>query len=145
MRKASIKGYTLIEGMVVIFILALLIVLSWPSLAKVRSHYELEMAVWEIHSKLNHLKYLALKDSQPYRLKIISPAYFVEKYEPSSAQWKRIEKRLLTNVYLEANNSPIFYPEGTVSNLASIIITNASGKYRITLAISGRIKVIRLS
>lgn len=145
MRKAIIEGYTLIETMLIIFIIATLLILCWPILGRLRSHYELETAVWEIHSKMNYLKYLALKDSQPYRLKIISPAYLVEKFDSLSSEWKLIEKKIFNHVYLEANNSPTFYPEGTVSNLTSITIANTSGKYRITLAISGRIKVIRLS
>lgn len=47
---------------------------------------------------------------------------------------------ILEGVNVEANNSPLFHPEGTVSNLASIYVFNSWGKYRITIAITGRIK-----
>ncbi|MCX7973634.1 MAG: hypothetical protein N3B16_03945 [Candidatus Aminicenantes bacterium] len=129
----------------VLSIFVVLFILSWPFLDRVRGRYDLEMAVWEIHSKMNHLKYLAIKDSVPYRLRIINPSYSVEKYEPLSSQWKKVEHKVFPHLNLEASNSPIFYPEGTVSNLASITISNAFGKYRLTLAISGRIKIIRLT
>ena len=53
-------------------------------------------------------------------------------------------KKTLDGVNITATNSPIFHPLGTVSNLTSVYISNTSGKYRISLAISGRIKIIPL-
>ena len=34
-------------------------------------------------------------------------------------------------------------PQGTVSDLASITVANARGSYRITVAITGRIRTVR--
>jgi len=45
-------------------------------------------------------------------------------------------------VTLKANNTPVFYPEGTVSNLATILVSNDRGGYRITLAMTGRVKAV---
>jgi hypothetical protein len=53
-------------------------------------------------------------------------------------------KKTFEGVNISATNSPIFHPLGTVSNLTSVYISNTAGKYRISLAISGRIKVIPL-
>jgi len=138
------KGFTLIENLVTVSALGILLILAIPFQARVRNRYKLEMAVWQIHSEINHLKYQAVKDSVPYRFRIFSRGYIIEKYNDSSSQWKKVEQKILSGLWLEANNSPIFYPEGTVSNLASITIVNSAGKYRLTLAISGRIKIIRL-
>lgn len=138
------KGFTLIENLFVVVILGFLLIMAIPFQARLRHRYALEMAVWEIHSKMNYLKYQAMKDLAPYRFRIFDFGYTIEKYDPSSG-WKMVEQKLIWGTWLEANNSPIFYPEGTVSNLASITISNSSGKYRLTLAISGRIKIIRLA
>ncbi len=138
------KGFTLIENLTVVAILGFVIIIAVPFQAKIRHRYALEMAVWEIHSKMNYLKYQAMKNSTPYRLQIFDYGYRIEKYDPLSG-WKRVEQKIILDTRLEANNSPIFYPEGTVSNLASITISNSAGKYRLTLAISGRIKIIRLA
>jgi hypothetical protein len=51
---------------------------------------------------------------------------------------------ILEGVNIQANNSPVFHPQGTVSNLASIMISNTWGSYKITLAISGRIRIAKL-
>jgi Tfp pilus assembly protein FimT len=138
------KGFTLIENLVMVSVLSVLLILVIPFQARVRNRYNLEMAVWQIHSEINHLKYQAVKDSVPYRFCIFSRGYIIEKYDASSSGWKKVDQKTLSGLWLEANNSPVFYPEGTVSNLATITIANSAGKYRLTVAISGRIKIIRL-
>jgi len=138
------KGFTLIENLVTVAVLGFLLILAIPFQARIRSRYNLEMAVWQIHSEINHLKYQAVKDSVPYRFRIFPQGYIIEKYNVSSSEWKKVDQKFLPGLWLEANNSPVFYPEGTVSNLASITIANSAGKYRLTLAISGRIKIVRL-
>jgi len=138
------KGFTLIENLVMVSVLGFLLILAIPFQARVRSRYNLEMAVWQIHSEINHLKYKAVKDLVPYRFCIFSRGYVIEKYNNASSEWKKVDQKILSGIWLEANNSPVFYPEGTVSHLASITMANSAGKYRLTVAISGRIKIIRL-
>lgn len=142
--ESSLQGFSLLEAILVMAILSLSALLVWPSISKVRARYELEMAVWEVHTRMNYLKYRALHDGASYRLQILKQGYAVEIYDKDAAKWQQVEKVLLSGVYLEANNSPAFHPEGTVSGLATITIANRSGTYRLSLAISGRIKVTRL-
>jgi len=144
--KPKTMGFTLFDTIIVLAILGLLLAFSWPSISKVRSRYELEMAVWEIHARMNQLRYQAIREGVPYRLKIYPNRYSIEKYDriATPATWVSVSSALISGASLEANNSPAFYPEGTVSNLATILIQNSAGKYRLTLAISGRIKVTRL-
>ncbi len=47
-------------------------------------------------------------------------------------------------VWIQANNTPTFHPAGTVSNFATILVSNSWGTNKITLAITGRIKVTEL-
>jgi len=58
--------------------------------------------------------------------------------------WRTVQTEFLEGVRIEANNSPIFHPTGTVTGLATILVSNSRGAYRITLAISGRIKVVKI-
>lgn len=138
------KGFTLIENLVVVAIFSFLLITTIPFQARIRNRYALEMAVWEIHSKMNYLKYQAMKNSIPYRFRILNLGYIIERYDPLVG-WQKVEEKFISSAWMEANNSPIFYPEGTVSNLATITISNSAGKYRLSLAISGRIKVTRLA
>ncbi len=142
--KTKTAGFTLLETLMVVVLIGLLIGTTWPSVSHLRSRYELEKAVWEVHTRMNYLKYLACRNAAMYRLKIYQTGYIIEKYNNAAEQWERVQIALLDGVNLEANNQPTFHTEGTVSNLATIYVFNKAGKYKLTLAISGRIKVNRL-
>jgi len=45
------------------------------------------------------------------------------------------------DVTLTASNNPSFLPRGTASNLATITLTNSAGSKKITIGITGRVKV----
>lgn len=139
------RGFNLIEILIVIFILGCLFGFIWPEITKASWRFGLEKAVWEVHATMNYLKYRALKDSFSYRLKIYFNGYAVEKYNPDDEVWLQVEKSILSGVTLEATNSPTFSPAGTVSNMATITISNQAGSYRLSIAITGRIKIIPLT
>jgi hypothetical protein len=69
--------------------------------------------------------------------------YCLEQQNIQDGPWLRLSGRRLEGVVLRANNMPIFHPQGTVSNLATIWVENGWGRYKITLAITGRIKVAK--
>ena len=100
--------------------------------------------VWEIHSRLHSARYKALTKGEKVRVKFSSKAYFVEVYDETQNEWEIGEKHTFEGVILEANNNPCFHPNGAVSNLASIYISNSWGKYKITIAITGRVKTVKV-
>lgn len=93
---------------------------------------------------MNYARYKALFEGVKMRIKFDSQTYSIEAYDEKQKKWIREQKYFLEGVTLKANNSPIFHPGGTVSNLASIYVFNEGGKYKITIAISGRIKTVKL-
>jgi prepilin-type N-terminal cleavage/methylation domain-containing protein len=139
------KGFTLIEASVALAILGALVYMASISILGVIPKYKLEKAVWEIRSALNSARYRAVFEEVSVRVKLSAGSYAVEKYNESEKRWTLAEKHLLDGVTVDANNSPLFTPQGTVSGLASIIISNSWGKYKITMAITGRIKTTRLN
>ncbi len=138
------KGFTLVEAAISLMILSAIIYLASTSLLSVVPKYRLEKAVWEIRSALNSARYRALVEGVSFRVKLFSDGYSVEKFEESTKTWVLAEKHILEGVAVESNNAPIFTPEGTVSGLATISISNARGTYKITLAITGRIKAVKI-
>jgi len=44
------------------------------------------------------------------------------------------------DVTMISNNSPIFLPNGTAANMATITLTNPAGSRNVTVAITGRVK-----
>lgn len=135
------KGFTLLEVLVFLSIFAVLLGLASNSFLNSSDKHRLKKAVWEIHSKLNYARFKAIFDGTKSRVSFSSTGYTIETYDQRNGEWKTDTGSVLEGVIVQANNSPIFHPQGTVSNLASIVISNSWGSYKITLAISGRIRI----
>ena len=138
------KGFSLTETIISLSILALIAVAVSASFLNKAPKYRLQSAVREVHSRLNYARYKAIFEGIKVRVVFDAKSYTIEKYSEEQKEWKLEKKYSLQGVILQANNSPVFHPSGTVSNLASITISNSWGTYRITLAISGRIKTMKI-
>lgn len=132
------------EAVVALAILAIMVGLASISFLNLAPKYRLKNAVREINSRMNYARYKAIFDGIKVKIKFDQHSYAIEIYDEDRNEWKREREYFLNGVTLQANNSPTFHPAGTVSNLASIYISNSWGKYKITLAISGRIKIVQL-
>jgi len=138
------NGFSLTETIISLSILALIAVAVSASFLNKAPRYRLQSAVREVHSRLNYARYKAIFEGIKVRVRFDATSYILEKYSEEKKEWKQERKYSLQGVTLQANNSPVFHPSGTVSNLASITISNSWGTYRITLAISGRIKTMKI-
>ena len=138
------KGFTLLEVLVFLSIFAVLLGLASSSFLNSSDKYRLQKAVWEIHSKLNYARFKAVFNGTKSRVSFNPTGYIIEKYDQNNGEWKVEMGNVLEGVLIQANNSPVFHPQGTVSNLASITVSNTWGRYKITLAISGRIRIAKL-
>jgi prepilin-type N-terminal cleavage/methylation domain-containing protein len=137
------KGFTLIEVLVFVSIFAVLLGLASSSFLNSSDKHRLQKAVWEIHAKLNYARFKAIFDGAKFRMSFNPGGYAIEKYNEESGIWRSEVGNILEGVLIQSNNSPVFHPQGTVSSLASIYISNTWGCYKITLAISGRIKIAK--
>lgn len=138
------RGYSLLEA-VIALALASLVIYGAAGIFFGRSErHQLKKAAWEIQTRLNYARYKAIFENRPVRVKFHSTGYTVERFNSSSNLWLPDTGGSCEGVAIEANNTPTFHPVGTVSNLATITISNAAGTCRITLAISGRIRAVML-
>jgi Tfp pilus assembly protein FimT len=144
MEGTFMKGFTHIEVLVSFSIFAVLLGLASNSFLNSSDKHRLQKAVWEIHSKLNYTRFKSIFEGTKTRISFNPAGYTIEKHSTETGDWKMEIANTLDGVFIQANNSPVFYPHGTVSNLASILISNTWGNYKITLAISGRIKIAKL-
>jgi len=138
------RGFSLVEALVAFFVLGIILGLASTSFLNLAPKYKLNSAVREINSRLNYARYKSIFEGVKVRIKFDQHSYVIETYDEEQNEWKKEREYFLRGVTLQANNSPTFHPVGTVSNLASIYISNSWGKHKITLAISGRIKITRL-
>ncbi|HUU51691.1 MAG: GspH/FimT family pseudopilin [Candidatus Aminicenantaceae bacterium] len=137
-------GFSLIEVVISIAILGLFITLLSHSFTNQAPKYQLKKATWEIYSRLNYARYKAIYRGMKYKVSFESNSYVLEKFDDPKGEWRTEQRSFLEGVTITANNSPIFHPRGTVSNLASITVENSRGQYKISIAISGRIKVTEM-
>lgn len=140
--KKSISGYSLIEITVTLTIAGILAAMASISFLKQSSSYRLKQTTWAIQAKMNLARYKAVLEETPFRCVFDEGKLMLEKFNTDSEEWNLFQIFSFEGVTVSANNSPVFHPQGTVSNLASILVSNQAGCYKITLAISGRIKVI---
>ncbi len=137
------KGFSVTETVVSLFLIGIIIGISSISFLDKSPGYKLKKAVWDIHSRMNFARYKSIFENTKFRISFNESGYKLEKYDLQQKIWIMEAKNTFDGVSISATNSPIFHPLGTVSNLASITISNTAGKYRISLAISGRIKIIQ--
>lgn len=137
------KGFTLLELLVLFSIFAIVLGLASISSLNSSDKYRLQKAVWEVHAKLNYARFKAIFDGTKSRVIFNQTGYTIEKFDQDMGDWKFDVGNVLEGVHVQANNNPMFHPQGTVSNLVSIILSNSWGSYKITLAISGRIKIVK--
>jgi len=137
-------GFSVIEIIFFVFILGLVLSLFSVSFLRLSPKYKLKKSVWEINSHLNYARYKAIFDGAKVRVVLAENCCIIQKFDDEQDEWRAEKMNFLEGVTVQANNSPIFHPQGTVSNLVSIIVSNSWGAYKITLAISGRIKAVKL-
>jgi type II secretory pathway pseudopilin PulG len=139
------RGTTLLEALAGLAILGILLGLASAGLSGRAPKYRLLKAVREIHSRMNQARYKAIYAGTKIRLHLESTSYRLETWDRNLGTWISGPERFVEGgVRLEANNTPTFHPMGTVSNLCSIHLTNSWGHFRLSLAITGRIKIVRL-
>jgi len=138
------KGWTLVEAVIVLALVSLLILAGSESVSGLAPRYQLQRAVWEVRARLNQARIRSVWEGISVRVRLSSTAIALEQYDEGGKTWRSVQTEFLDGVRIEANNSPVFHPTGTVTNLATILVSNSRGAYRITLAISGRIKVVKI-
>lgn len=137
------RGFSLLETSTALFVLAVLISLFSHAFLNLPPKYKLRKAVREISASLNYARYKALFEGIKVKVHFNTHGMTLEKFDEHEDKWIFYKESLIEGVTIQANNSPIFHPRGTVSNLASIYVFNSWGKYKITLAITGRIKIVK--
>jgi len=139
------RGSTLIETVTVLLILGVLAAAAAVPFVRPSEKAALERGVWEVQARLNYARFKSVYRCQPMKVTFRDGSCVVDHYDETADEWVRESEHPLPGVTVQANNAPIFHPTGTVSNLATITVSNARGTYRITLAISGRIKATRVA
>ncbi len=143
-RSLNRRGFTLIETLLALSMLAAMTYLASFSLMGLTDKYRLEKAVWNVRAVLSSARAKAVLDGVDYRVRFRPDHVLLERFDEEAGNWRAEASSWIEGAAIEANNSPVFTPEGMVTNLATVKVTNGWGGYKLTLAITGRIKSVRL-
>src|SRR5512136_1268919 len=138
MRRA---GFTLVETALVIALAGFLIQAGSITFRQLAPKFQLQSGVWTVHTGLSRARFKAIWTGTKARVRFDPSAFYLETYNEETKSWRLDKSSFIGGVNIQANNNPVFHPQGTVSDLASIYVSNSRGIYKITIAISGRIKV----
>jgi len=139
------RGYTLVETVMVLALAGLLVYGGAVTFRGFMPKLRLQAAVWAVRSVLNEARFKAIWRGEPFRVRFLPGGYRLEAYKGEAGTWRLDRSGVFEGVAVHSTNDPAFHPEGTVSNLATVTVSNSRGEYRITVAISGRIKTVKAS
>lgn len=140
---ASRQGFTVVEVVLTVALAGFFALGTAYTVQRLGPKLDLQAGIWEVTAGLNQARFQAIMSGVSVRVRFVTSGFVFERYDAAAAAWRPARAVTLAGVRVGANNAPVFHPEGTVSDLASITVGNARGTYRITVAITGRIKVLR--
>jgi prepilin-type N-terminal cleavage/methylation domain-containing protein len=138
------EGFTLVEIVLAIALAGLFMYGAVYSFQQLVPKFQLQSGIWEVTSGLNQARFRAIMSGEPVRVRFVPSGFVFERYDVAAKIWWTARTAALPGVAVRANNSPVFHPQGTVSDLASITVSNPGGTYRITIAITGRVRTARV-
>ena len=139
------RGFTLIETVMVLALAGMLVYGGAVTFRGFVPKLRLESGVWEVRSSLNQARFRAIWRGTPVRVVFAPRGYRVEAYDGQAGSWRLDRAGTFQGVEVRSTNDPAFYPQGTVTNLATITVVNSRGAYRITVAITGRVKTVKVA
>lgn len=141
---AARRGFTLIEAVLALGLAGLVALGAAQAIGGLGPRIRLRAGTWEVTSGLGQARFQAIMSGEPVRARFLPGGFVLETRDEETGVWRLRRTVHLEGVSVRANNAPVFHPQGTVSSLATITVSNAKGSYRITIAITGRIRTIRV-
>jgi len=138
------RGFTLIEVLIALALAGLFLGAGAYSLHRIGPGLHLRAGIWEVTSGLGQARFRAIMSGEPVRVRFFPSGFVLERFDEMAGVWRPARTAVLSGVTVRANNAPVFHPQGTVSGLATVTVANARGSYRITVAITGRIKTVKI-
>jgi Type II transport protein GspH/Prokaryotic N-terminal methylation motif len=137
------RGFTLFEAVLALALAGFFALAATATVRRLAPKLDLMSGTWEVTVGLNQARFRAIMTGSPVRVRFLASGFVLERFDAAAAEWREARAVALPGVSVRANNAPVFHPQGTVSDLATITVGNARGAYRITVAITGRIRVVR--
>jgi len=148
MNKHSIKGMTVFELFVTLAIISVVISMGMPGFNSYIKRMEVRNTLRTITGVLNTARFKAIVLNKGVKFCIEDKneeEMVIRLKEKKDSKWEEfMEFSLEKKVSITSNASPIFYPNGSIAPLCSILVENEVSHYKITISIAGRIKITEM-
>lgn len=138
-------GFTLIGQLVALGIVSILLAIALPSYLSMMPRVRLQGAARQLVADLMLARMKAVRENNRHRVVFLSNQRYQILADGEDGQRVSVLTRDLSSGYrdveLAANNDPVFSPGGRASTLATIRLTNEAGERRLSVNITGRVRV----
>lgn len=144
-------GFTLVEVMIVIAIMAIMATIAAPSMRTFMAQRRLNGAARQIMTDLMAARMQAVRDNHKAQVFFYSGSgqYRIcddangdnTVNDPEGAAVLRDIHPDYYDVTFTSNNNPVFSPNGTASNLATVTLSNSVGSKYVKVASTGRVRI----
>jgi type IV fimbrial biogenesis protein FimT len=143
------KGFTLMELILVVAIMGILTTIAIPTFQEIMAQRRLNGAARLVMTDLLNARMQAVTQNHRFLVSVLdNRSYQVLDDNNENGVFDGGESRLIRNiadhfhdVLISANNSPLFLPRGTVTNMGTFTLTNAAGTRKVVVAATGRVRI----
>jgi Tfp pilus assembly protein FimT len=148
MTNKSKKGMTIFEMFVALAVISVVITMGMPGFNSYLKRMEVRNTLRTITGVLNTARFKAIMLNKGVKFCIEDKneeELVIRLKEKKDSNWEKfMEFSLEKKVSVTSNASPIFYPNGSIVPLCSILVENEVYHYKITISIAGRIKITEM-
>jgi prepilin-type N-terminal cleavage/methylation domain-containing protein len=148
MNNKSKKGMTFFEMFVALAIISIVITMGMPGFNSYIKRMEVRNTLRTITAVLNTARFKAVVLNKRVKFCIEDKNeedLVIRLKEKRGTQWEEfMEFSLEKKVSVSINSSPIFFPNGSIAPLCSILVENEVSHYKITISIAGRVKITEM-
>jgi type IV fimbrial biogenesis protein FimT len=149
----NLRGYSFIEVLVVVSIIGMVGAWGGVWLMEQLPQLRLNGAVRQIQGDLVKAKMQAARQGNKFRFQLLNAhRYAILDDDNNNGKEDRGERVTIKDlskdfqgIILKTTNHPIFHPRGTASSLATITVDNGQTTKKISVSITGRIRVQQIS
>ena len=139
---------TVFEMIITVAVVSVVITMGMPGFNSYLKRMEVKNTLRTITGVLNTARFKAIVLNKGVKFCIEDKneeEMAIRLKEKIDSKWEEfMEFSLEKKVSVTINSSPIFYPNGSIAPLCSILVENEVSHYKITISIAGRIKITEM-
>jgi prepilin-type N-terminal cleavage/methylation domain-containing protein len=142
------RGFTALELMIALVLVAILAAVSWPSFARITTPFRVQSAGREVYSALQEARQQAIARSRRTRFQVVGAQSYTLQWDDAGT-WRTIRGPIDLEKGVQLTSSGgdlIFHPRGTVFPLSTMTISDQTDPVHrlvVTATVTGLIRLTK--